>query len=223
MKKESENSNRNKGIKGAWIFVSHSGKDLKEVRRIRNELEALGANPILFFLKCLDEKDSRLPQLIHDEIKSRNWFMLCDSPNAKDSRWVQDEIEIIKSMQGKVYEVVSLEDSHDVQRKKIKSLVKRTTIFLSYANADKNVAERIARRLNEEDYNVFLDFDSLNPGKDWSTTITSAIDEAVKDGFVLLLLSPESLTSKWCANDFKYALVCSGGRSLFRQRSSAEG
>jgi len=36
---------------GAWIFVSHSHRDLEKVRRIRNELERLGHNPLLFFRK----------------------------------------------------------------------------------------------------------------------------------------------------------------------------
>ena len=39
---------------GAWIFVSHSHRDLEKVREIRNELERRGCNPLLFFLKCLD-------------------------------------------------------------------------------------------------------------------------------------------------------------------------
>lgn len=30
---------------GAWIFVSHSHRDLEKVRRIRNELERRGHNP----------------------------------------------------------------------------------------------------------------------------------------------------------------------------------
>ncbi len=37
-------------VSDAWIFVSHSNKDLEAVRRIRNEVENRGANPILFFL-----------------------------------------------------------------------------------------------------------------------------------------------------------------------------
>jgi hypothetical protein len=39
---------------GAWIFVSHSHRDLEKVRRIRNELERRGHNPLVFFLKCLE-------------------------------------------------------------------------------------------------------------------------------------------------------------------------
>jgi len=48
---------------GAWIFLSHSRRDLEKVRPIRNERERRGHNPLLVFLICLDD-DSRLPELI---------------------------------------------------------------------------------------------------------------------------------------------------------------
>ncbi len=49
---------------GAWIFLSHSRRDLEKVRPIRNELERRGHNPLLFSLKCLKENDPLLPELI---------------------------------------------------------------------------------------------------------------------------------------------------------------
>ena len=48
---------------GAWIFVSHSHRDLEKVRQIRNELEKRGHNPLLFFLKCLEDDNALLPEL----------------------------------------------------------------------------------------------------------------------------------------------------------------
>ena len=59
-------------------FSSHSHRDLEKVRRIRNELERRGHNPLLFFLKCLEADDARLPELIRDEIKARTFFVLCN-------------------------------------------------------------------------------------------------------------------------------------------------
>ena len=44
---------------GAWIFVSHSQRDLEEVNPIRNELERREHHPPLFFLKCLEANDAR--------------------------------------------------------------------------------------------------------------------------------------------------------------------
>ena len=98
---------------GAWIFVSHSNRDIEKVREIRNELERRGHNPVLFFLKCMEttEADDRLLwQLIEREIKAREWFILCDSPNARNSAAVWREMELVKSMarEGKVVETIDL-------------------------------------------------------------------------------------------------------------------
>src|SRR5277367_3441113 len=83
---------------GAWIFVSHSHRDLEKVREIRNELERRGHNPLLFFLKCLEADDARLPELIRDEIKARKWFVLCNTRASRRSKWVKQEIELVKQV-----------------------------------------------------------------------------------------------------------------------------
>ena len=44
-------------ISKAWIFVSHSTKDLDKVRAVRDAIENIGGEPILFFLKCLSDHD----------------------------------------------------------------------------------------------------------------------------------------------------------------------
>ncbi len=51
-------------------FVSHSHRDLEQVRPIRNELERRGHCPLLFFLMCLKD-DARLPESIREEIQAR--------------------------------------------------------------------------------------------------------------------------------------------------------
>jgi hypothetical protein len=55
---------------GAWIFVSHSHRDLERVRRVRDALEQRGHNPLLFFLRSLDD-ESELDALIRREIHAR--------------------------------------------------------------------------------------------------------------------------------------------------------
>lgn len=61
---------------GCYIFLSHSSKNIDIVRRIRNEFESLGQNPIAFHLRCLDEnykgRDEELWNLIYREIDARN-------------------------------------------------------------------------------------------------------------------------------------------------------
>lgn len=199
------NTEPNKPGTGAWIFISHSHRDLEKVREIRNELERRGHNPLLFFLKCLSDDDARLPELIRDEIKAREWFILCESPNAKNSGWVQQEVELIKSMEGKIIETIDLSQNLQTELHKLVSLSKRATIFLSYARPEREIAERIRRALQAHDYGVWFD-EAVTVGQDWAAALHSAINAAVTRGFVLVLLSPASLASQWCKRETEYAL-----------------
>ena len=83
-------------------------RDVENIRQIRNELERRGHNPLLFFLKCLEADDARLLELIRDEIKASKCFALCDSPHGKNSEWVQQERELIKAIERKVFVTVDL-------------------------------------------------------------------------------------------------------------------
>lgn len=188
---------------GAWIFLSHSHKDLEKVRRIRNALEVKGHNPLLFFLKCLSD-DSELDDLIRREIEARTWFILCDSPNSRTSRWVQEEVEIIKSLEGKVYVEIDLDKDLDIQVERVTALSKRATVFISYSRADVGVAEALRAALREHDFRVLVDVVDVAPGEDWRGAMARAINEAVQKGFFLLLLSPEALESEFVRWEVKY-------------------
>lgn len=196
----------NKG-KGAWIFLSHSNKDIEEVRKYRNELEKLGHNPLMFFLKCLDNDDARLPELIRDEINARQWFVLCDSPSAKVSKWVQEEVMIIKGIDNsdKVFEIIDLRNDLNENLPKLIRLSKRARIFLSYSHLDYETAERIRQVLEKHDFDVWSP-SAIRPGVEFVEAIKSEIDNSLSHGFVLVLLSELSLKSKWCRLETKYAL-----------------
>lgn len=53
------------------LFVSPSPRDLEQGHHIRHELGRRGHNPLLFFLKCLEDDAARLPELIREEIQAR--------------------------------------------------------------------------------------------------------------------------------------------------------
>jgi hypothetical protein len=190
---------------GAWIFLSHSTKDWDEVRRVRNLLEEKGHRPLVFFLKCLTEH-SELDELIRREIEARTWFLLCDSDNARRSSWVQAEVTYIKELQGKYHEQIDLNEAIEAQIARIDRLCKRVTAFLSYHRADQSYARRIGEALAERDYSVWLDIEALAPGSNWQQEITSAIDRAVERGFVLVLLSANSVQSAFVMHETRYAL-----------------
>jgi hypothetical protein len=179
---------------GAWVFLSHSHEDLDKVGRIRNALEGKGHNPLMFFLKCLND-DSELDDLIRREIEARTWFILCDSPNAKTSRWVQEEVEIIRSLEGKVYKVIDLDDEVDAQVERATALSKRAKVFISYTRTDAGVAEALRTALREHDFRVFDESLEMRPEASTLEAIARGIEEAVQDGFFLLLLSPNALDS----------------------------
>ncbi len=56
---------------GSWIFLSHSHNDFEKVREVRNILEVQGHNPLMFFLKCLNN-DDEIDDLITREIEARS-------------------------------------------------------------------------------------------------------------------------------------------------------
>jgi hypothetical protein len=193
---------------GAWIFVSHSHKDLHEVRRVRDALEAKGHQPLLFFLKCLGD-DAEIHDLIRREIRVRQFFVLCDSPHARAARWVQQEVRLIRGLKDKVRVNLALDDDWKTQLEAIDELSRRATAFLSYARrseASCRLAPQLAAALRARDYRVFLDIDTLAPRTVWADQIRSGLDEAVKKGFVLVLLSPEAIAAESVATEVQYAL-----------------
>jgi hypothetical protein len=192
---------------GAWIFVSHSNKDVTKVRKIRDFLEREGHRPLLFYLKSLNQGDARLPQLIRDEIHARTWFVLCDSEAARASYWVQEEKRLVESMPEKIRFYVTIDLAQDLESQfdKLDELSKRATAFISYASPDRSIAERIYQALVGQDYRAFLDIASIKGNENWLDAIRKGIDEAVEQGFVLLLLSPDYLRSDICEIERNYA------------------
>ena len=108
------------------------------------------------------------------------------------------------------------EQPGDQQREvqKVIRLAKRATVFLSYSHSDHAFAKRIGVALRNHDYGVWTDAE-LRPGAVWATDIEAAIEESVKHGFVLLLLSEASLNSQFCRRENLRALerAAASGRS----------
>jgi hypothetical protein len=188
---------------GAWIFVSHSHRDLVSVRRVRGALEAKGHQPLLFFLKCLGD-DAEIDGLIRREIEARQFFLLCDSTNARESRWVRQEVALIKQLPRKVSLTVELEGDWETQLATIDELSRRATVFVSYHTVDEQIAKLIVKELRGRDFRVFFDIEEgLDSKADWQETIIRALIDAADYGYVLILLSPDALRSNWLAMNLK--------------------
>jgi hypothetical protein len=192
---------------GAWIFVSHSTKDIKEVRAIRNELERLGHHPLLFFLKCINDHDE-LDELLKREIEARSFFLLCDSSNSRASRWVQQEVSIISSRRDKTYELIDLNSDWHVQVARMQRLSCKATVFLSYDRENTPEVRNIGSGLAALDYNISFDEGILAAGDDLWERIQRGIDEALHHGFFLYFVSPASLKRQtlWQSHELLYAL-----------------
>ena len=134
----------------AWVFVSHSNKDFAKIIQVRNKLESLNYKPLLFFLKCLDN-DTEIFELIKREIKARDRFILCDSPNSRSSKWVQKEIEYIKSL-NRPYEIIDLDADESVINECIERFDRRSSAYI-WSTSDE-IASQLSKRLIGKSFKV---------------------------------------------------------------------
>lgn len=135
-----------------WVFLSHSNKDYEKVRQVRNMLEEQGFRPLMFFLNCLND-DDEVESLIKREIDSRQRFVLCDSTNAQNSKWVQEEISYIKS-KNRLWERIDLDNSIDDIRKALDRFKSRNTIYINNVPDDQELVNSIISYLQSKDYLV---------------------------------------------------------------------
>ena len=190
---------------GGWIFISHSHLDIEIVRKIRNQLESQGFDPLMFYLKCLND-DDEIESLIKREINAREWFIYVESENSVKSHWVQSERAYIAQLSGK--KIFTIDVNQDIS-KQLEKITKQLKIYISYSHKDRPVYEAIKRALLKRDFLVFDDYD-IPIGVDWKTHIITGIAEAVRNGFVLLLYTEDASNSEWIQKEIAYAEAAKG-------------
>lgn len=175
--------------KEPWVFISHSNKDFTSVRLLRNTLEEEGLRPLLLFLKCMDDEEE-LDSLIKREIESRTNFILCDSKNAKASKWVQKEVLYIKSL-GRNIEKINVDDlCGNINESKAfaHQFAKRTRIILSFDKEHEGMACKMYSRFIKYDIKVFLnplyDFD----GDEFYDCVTDNFSSLIEKGIVVVIV-----------------------------------
>ncbi|MBQ6568784.1 MAG: toll/interleukin-1 receptor domain-containing protein [Clostridia bacterium] len=181
-------SNPDKG----FIFLSHSHEDIKNVRRVRNYLEDIGCNPIMLYLRGTDRPNT-IKRIIKHEISARENFIYCNSPAAERSKWVTMERNFVRKMHKKP-RVEEININEDFESKIVPILNKfklSTTVFVSRVQKDAKLADRITEKLEAADYLV-LGSKTLQVGKNWGEQVSDMISEACKDGFLILLITPNS-------------------------------
>ena len=187
-----------------FVFLSHSHKDYEKVRVVRDLLENEGFRPLMFFLKCLEKEEySELTKtLIKEEIDSRQRFILCDSKNAKGSNWVQFEVEHIKEI-NRPYEVVNLDWPTERIEESIQRFKTRSTVFLSCPLSLRPLAESVYGKLKMHDFKVFYGYEHISEGVE---TIVEILNEACKEGYVLVFIDDRSPLSRYQMTELHYAV-----------------
>lgn len=135
-----------------WVFLSHSNKDYEKVRQVRNILEEQGFRPLMFFLNCLEDEDE-IDSLIKREIDSRKRFILCDSQNAQNSKWVQEEVLYIKERK-RLWEKVNIDSSIEEIKNALCRFQARNIIYINGTFDDEEIVEAIKLYLQERGFVV---------------------------------------------------------------------
>ena len=193
---------------GFWVFISHSTKDFERVRLVRNALEDSGFRPILFYLKCL-ENENEVNDLLKREIDARKRFILCDSPNAQASKFVQSEVDYIRS-KNRMYEIIDLSqidmESQNAEKEVlelIKPFRRRTSVFISYSNRYRSFAkqlesELIKRGFKAWDMDFYWDVDfhesqipGTAPAGTWDFLTKRSIEASLSNGYVIGLIGED--------------------------------
>lgn len=188
----------------AWVFVSHSTRDLEKVRHVRNALEKAGAEPVLFFLKCLSDHDE-IDDLIKREIEARAFFLLCESANARNSKWVQDEVTHVRSLSGRQIEVIDLDSDWEAQLDGITRLIRKATAFFSFSLSDRQWVEPVRAALAARDFSTWDDIHDIGAGDSWGNLVKIAIEDAARHGYFLHFLSTQSLRSRYVSKEVEIA------------------
>lgn len=190
---------------GGWLFISHSHLDIDIVRKIRNQLEEQGFEPLIFYLKCLND-DDEIESLIQREINEREWFIYVESENAAKSRWVQSERAYISQLSGKKVFTININDDISEQ---INNITKQLKVFISYSHKDRAIYELIKQALLSRDFLVFDDRD-IPANVNWTDKIRTEIDESAKNGFVLLLITENMKNSFYIRQEIEYTRAVGG-------------
>jgi len=188
------------------VFLSHSSKDIQKVRQIRDILETLDYDPLLFHLKCLDDDNENLEAFIKREIEARNIFIYCKSENSENSKWVQKELEYIKSFDSKrlftIDITLSFRETIVQLLQSITYIIKRNRVYIScaYNSPDRELGNYLEEFFLKQNYEV-VRYKKVEEAQDYEHR--RALVEA--DTFIAII-SRNSLKNIGCKSELGHAL-----------------
>ena len=191
-----------------YVFLSHSHYDFDKVCLLRNLLEAEGFKPLMFFLKAFENPkfEPMLKPILKEEIDKRELFILCRSENSEKSDWVKFEEDHIKSKHVP-YAVIDLNEDIDAQIDIIKLYRRRTSrkVFISYPRTIFRFVQVLNDSLQANWFETWVDYKDIEAGELFKKQITSAIDKAAEEGYVLYLVDCDRY-GEWQQRELHYAL-----------------
>lgn len=194
--------------KEIWIYLSHSYKDYDKVRLIRNYLEEKSYRPLMFYLKCLKTEEETF-DLIKREIDVRTRFILCDSKNARDSYWVQKEMDYISNaIPERSYEVIDISKPLEQLKTELDNYTIQTNVYISYPLVSQNMFDKIKKRLLKYDIRVsYPDRDSklMELLDDYKKN--EVISSKTNSGYFILLAGDQSKENSWATEKFEQTAV----------------
>lgn len=199
------------------IFLSHSSKDIDKVRKIRNILEALEYEPLLFHMKCLDDSNELLEDFIKQEIDARNIFVYCKSHNAENSIWVQKELKYIKdSSRKRLYEIdieKPLSETLVSFLHTLAEIIRRNKVFISFSHKNVIISNIITNHLENNGYEV-IRYKTLNPQE--YETHERDIHYFAQNGVFLPIITKDFINSICCMSEVEKVLYNNDSKTIFK-------
>lgn len=174
-----------------WVFLSHSNKDIINVRVVRNKLEHNGFYPIMFYLKCIEQDpDDYVLELLKREIDARPRFVLCQSENTLDSYWVKQEVDYIKTL-NRPYEIVDLNNLDSII-KGVNRLKRRAHVLLSSSRTEYELINLLYKNgFSESEINenipIYNQFGGIAYAQ-YLNMVLSKVENSLKTGYCILLI-----------------------------------
>lgn len=201
------------------ILISHSSKDIVVARAVRNLLEDRNHSYVELIGLASYETKSRKEvwKLLKDEIKARNWLLLVDSDNARESENVQFEIQTAKELGRPFYTIdcnrfIDLGDRYTIEKSLepcVEAFSKSLRVFISYSNKNRSFAQALSHTLEQRKFQVWRDKLSKSD-MNWAGNIAEEIKKTAKTGIMIPIITPDYIASKWALMELEQVLEQGG-------------
>lgn len=200
------------------IFICHSSKDYEKVSLVKEKLESLSLQPVVLLHASIGSNEE-MDTVIKKNIDSCEFYVLCDSTNAKASYWVQAEIKYITSQKAQ-YQAIDI-DAPDINVEKSTEQIGRNIldilekesgkgeeekqeiwVFLSHSNKDYEKVIKVRDLLEKNSFRPLMFFlKCLTDDDEIDDLIKREIDSR---GRFILCDSENARNSDWVKREIEY-------------------